>query len=385
MRPGTLRLTGPTDADMPSLRLVSVFNPARNSFGFLRLLLATTVIVSHAWPLGGFGLDPGRKDNNLGFLAVEGFFALSGFLITRSGESLGPGRFIWHRIVRIFPALWVCLVLIAAVFAPIVWHATHSLRRYPTAQPTPIGYVVNNLLLSNAQRGIGDTLGANPFPGMWDGPLYTLSFEFSCYLLIAMLVAFRVLGRRTIAILAALSWVWVQLATYGVLGAGLDTRQARLTLCFMVGALIYLYRDAVLARSRWWIPGCAAVLAVSSYATVGFFQIGILAFAYLCIWVGAVLPLHRIGVKRDYSYGMYIYGWPVLQLASFVGLNKLGLLVYLPAVLAVTVVLAGVSWHLIESRALRAKTARAPDWLTGARPRRRHDDEDTALPVLDTP
>ncbi len=354
----------PTSPDMPSLRLVSVFNPARNSFGFLRLLFATTVILSHAWPLGGFGVDPGRPGNNLGILAVEGFFALSGFLITRSGESHGTGRFIWHRIVRIFPALWVCLVLIAAVFAPIVWHASHSMRDYLTTQPTAIGYVVNNMLLYNLQRGIGDTLAGNPFPNLWDGSLYTLSFEFSCYLLIAMLVAFKVLGRRSMTVLAILCWVWVQVASHGVLGAGMDTRQARFTLCFIVGSLIYLYRDEVLARSRWWVPAIAAVVAIGSYASVGFFQIGIIAYAYLCIWVGAVLPLHRIGVKRDYSYGMYIYGWPVLQLASFVGLNRLGMLVYLPVVLAVTVVLAAGSWHLIESRALHGKNARAPRWFT---------------------
>ena len=353
-------------------RPVSLFNPARNSFGFLRLLLATTVIVSHAWRLGGFGLDPGRPDNNLGILAVEGFFALSGFLITRSGESLDTGRFIWHRIVRIFPALWVCLILIATVFAPIVWHASHAMRAYPTTQPTAIGYVVNNMLLYNVQQGIGDTLARNPFPILWDGPLYTLAFEFSCYLLIAVLVAFRILGRRSMTALAILCWVWVQLATYGVLGAGMDTRQARLTLCFVVGSLIYLYRDAVLVRARWWLPAIAAVVAVSSYASVGFFQVGIVAFAYLCIWAGAVLPLHRIGVKRDYSYGMYIYGWPVLQLASFAGLNKLGLVVYLPVVLVVTVVLAAGSWHLIESRALRLKSASAPRWLRADAP--------TALP-----
>jgi peptidoglycan/LPS O-acetylase OafA/YrhL len=223
--------------------------------------------------------------------------------------------------------------------------------------------VVNNLLLSNAQQGIGDTLAANPFPTMWDGPLYTLSFEFSCYLLVAMLVAFRLLGGRAMIVLAALSWVWVQLGTYGALGAGFDTRQARLTLCFMIGSLIYLYRDDVLVRSRWWIPAAALLVAVGTYATLGFFQVGIVAFAYVCIWLGAVLPFHRVGVKRDYSYGMYIYGWPILQLAAFVGLNRLGLYVYLPVVLAVTVALAAASWHLVESHALRAKTARAPRWL----------------------
>ncbi len=45
---------------------VTIFDPRRNSIGFMRLVMATAVIVSHAWPLGGFGTDPGRANNNPG-------------------------------------------------------------------------------------------------------------------------------------------------------------------------------------------------------------------------------------------------------------------------------------------------------------------------------
>jgi peptidoglycan/LPS O-acetylase OafA/YrhL len=351
--------------------LVSLFDPSRNSFGLLRVLLAAAVIVSHAWPLGGFGPDPGRDFNNLGILAVECFFALSGFLIARSGERLSVGRFVWHRMVRIFPGLWVALLVVAVIAAPIVWRASHPLSEYPFADPSPLAYLLNNVLLQNGQQAIGDTLASNPFPSMWNGPLYTLPFEFLCYLIVAALIAFRALGPRAVAILVGATWLLLQAQEFGLLGV-VDTRQARFTLMFFAGALLYLWREQLLHRGRWWIPAVAAVVCVVSYLTWGFLQVGLFALAYLFIWVGAVLPFHRIGTRRDYSYGLYIYGWPVLQLATFWGLNELGLPIYLAVVLLGSLVLAMASWHLIESRALRTKSMSLPGWLSpSAAPRSR--------------
>lgn len=343
-----------------------LFDPTRNSFGFFRLLLATAVIVSHAWPLGGFGPDPGKDFNNLGILAVECFFALSGFLITRSGERLDTGRFLWHRIVRIFPGLWVALLFVAVIAAPLVWRVDHRLTEYPFAQPGPIGYLLNNALLQNGQQAIGDTLSKNPFPSMWNGPLYTLPFEFLCYLIVAGLIAFRILTPAMVAMITGATWVWLQMLDAGWMGVA-DTRQARFTLMFFVGALIYLHRDMLLRRDRWWLPAVSATVAVTTYITWGFLQLGLIALAYLLIWLGCVVPLHAIGTRRDYSYGMYIYGWPVLQLATFWGAPRLGLPAYVGLVLAGTLILAILSWHLVESRSLRLKGARAPRLISSDR------------------
>jgi len=324
------------------------------------MLLATTVIISHAWPLGGFGADPGRAFNNLGILAVECFFALSGFLIARSGTRLGVGRFLWHRIVRIFPGLIVVLLFVAVIAAPLVWRSSgHRLSQYPFAEPSPLAYLLNNVLLQNGQQNIGDTLSTNPFPSMWNGPLYTLPFEFLCYLMVAALIAFGILGARSIALVTLAAWISLQVQESGLIGV-VDTRQARFTLAFFVGALIYFHRDTILRRDRWWIPAVAVIVCVGTYLTVGFFQLGIIALAYLVIWAGCTLPFHRVGARRDYSYGMYIYGWPVAQLASYWGANQFGVAIYLLVVLVGTFALAAASWHLVESHALRWKGAVAP-------------------------
>lgn len=341
---------------------MSAFNPKRNSFGFLRILFAATVIVSHTWPLGGFGPDPGLPFNNLGFIAVEGFFALSGFLIVRSASQLSVGRFLWHRALRIFPGYWVNLIVIAAIFGPLVWRSTHSLWTYFQASPPAAGFVINNFLLEQKQSNIGDELANNFFPSAWNGPLYTLPYEFACYLLIAIVLAFRVLNVKVVAALAIGAWLWVQLVHLDIAGTGVDDRQSKLVLCFLLGGLMFYLQDRMLTRAPWFALGAAAV-AVGTYFTVGFDQVGLPALVYLTLWLGSVLPLHRIGVNRDFSYGLYIYGWPVQQTLVHFGATALGVVPFILLSLAISAVLAALSWYLVESRALKLKSIAVPAWM----------------------
>ncbi|WP_050721153.1 acyltransferase family protein [Microbacterium sp. GCS4] len=332
-----------------------------NSFGLLRLTFALLVVISHSWPLGGFGRDPGRLDNNLGIFAVEGFFALSGFLITMSGSRLGAGRFLWHRFLRIFPAYWTSLAVVAIVLAPIVWRTMRGLTEYPFASPPPTGFIFLNALLFQNQIGIGDTLTGTPIAHMWNGPLYTLPMEFACYLLIAILMVGRVLTARMIAVLLAAAWVWVQLAQIGALGV-YDDRQAKFTLCFLVGSLVYFLRDRILLGTRW-LPPVALVVLVGSYFTWGFHQLGLIAWAFLVLWVAYHLPFKRVGRMRDFSYGIYIYGWPVQQMAAYFGANQLGIVPYMLVCIAATLILATCSWYLVESPALRWKDRDPLSWF----------------------
>lgn len=99
----------------------------RNSLGVIRLVLASAVIFAHAYPLGGFGAGPWLTYTNnqvsLGSLAVLGFFAISGYLITKSGLNADVLQYLWRRVLRIFPAFWVVLLIGAFVVGPLVWVA----------------------------------------------------------------------------------------------------------------------------------------------------------------------------------------------------------------------------------------------------------------------
>ncbi|MFR9780847.1 hypothetical protein ACL02O_33020, partial [Micromonospora sp. MS34] len=81
--------------------LASAFLSADNSFGFLRLMFAFAVLVSHSLPIGFGAEDPGGGLTNgqtaLGEIGILGFFVISGFLITRSGARVPVLRYLWHR------------------------------------------------------------------------------------------------------------------------------------------------------------------------------------------------------------------------------------------------------------------------------------------------
>ena len=97
--------------------VADLIGPGGNAIGLLRLSLALLVVVHHTRVLGGFGSDPvlrfARGQADLGVFAVAGFFTISGFLVTRSAERSSTARYLWHRALRVFPAFWVCLLVIA--------------------------------------------------------------------------------------------------------------------------------------------------------------------------------------------------------------------------------------------------------------------------------
>ena len=133
--------------------LANAFDPRRNALGLFRFALAALVIVSHCYPLGGFGRDPlevvtaGRL--SLGLFAVAMFFVLSGFLITRSASNTSAIRFLWHRFLRIFPGYWVCLVVCAFILAPMICQVeyTHAYRIFAAPHDSPQLYLAGNFAM----------------------------------------------------------------------------------------------------------------------------------------------------------------------------------------------------------------------------------------------
>ncbi|WP_231951769.1 acyltransferase family protein [Aurantimicrobium minutum] len=308
--------------------------------------------------MGGFGTDPGRDFNNLGILAVECFFAISGYLITKSALNVDSARFIWHRIIRIFPAYWFSLLVVTGVFAPVVWRTTQGLSSYLTsANPPALGFILNNFFLVQGQIGIGGTLSDNPFPSMWNGPLYTLYWEFLCYVGIALLAATRLLNLKILGLITGISWIYLQIVNIPALVGQVDDRSAKFILMFAVGSLVFFLRSYLLDLKKWWIPTSALIASAVTYFFFGFEQLGILTLGLFVLWVGLnVRFLPNFG-GNDYSYGVYLFGWPVQQTATFFGVTALGILPYFAICATTTYLLAFLSWHLLEKKILKLKSA----------------------------
>jgi len=78
------------------------------------------------------------------------------------------------------------------------------------------------------------------------------------------------------------------------------------------------------------------------------------------LWLGMHLPLHMVGARNDYSYGVYIYAFPVQQVLVVWGANRWGYWPYTLLAVASVLPFAVASWWIIEKHALRLKTMRWP-------------------------
>lgn len=346
-----------------------------NSLGVIRLILASSVIVSHAFPLGGFGADPFLRYTDgqvsLGGIAVGGFFVISGYLIVKSGAGSDILQFMWRRVIRIFPAFWAVLLFTAFVVGPIAWMVRgETLSSYFTFGPGgPFSYMASNWTLSIGAYGIHDIFIGTPYgeltgTSVFNGSLWTLAYEWGCYLLVGVLAVFGVLARARIMvpILTAFLLVAQSLALLGVADMGAllpmlgDPQVLFLGSTFLVGASIGIYSDKVPYDDR---LGMLSILVFGGSLFYGGFMIfGVVAGGYFVMYLAARLPtaLQWIGAKNDYSYGMYVYGFVVQQCLAALGVYRWGYWPFMLVALPLTFVLAWLSWHVVEKQALSLKS-----------------------------
>ncbi|AZS36147.1 hypothetical protein CVS47_00747 [Microbacterium lemovicicum] len=330
----------------------------RNSLNLFRLILAAMVLFAHAFYIAGAGDGPHLHGENLGGWAVAGFFVLSGFLITRSRLRTKPGDYLLHRIARIFPGFVVCLLVIAFVFAPIAALIEHgTLAGFLSTPVTPLQYVWGNITLYIDHYDIGTTLQSVPYPGAWNGSLWTLFYEFCCYIIVWLLGGLAVYRRSpwlaAVAFLAGLAvWIGIDLAQRW----GLDESfflLAKLAPFFLGGAFVYFIVERA-GINRWVAIGCLVVAVALIFLVPRWGgQASAPFLAYGLLWLSAVIRQPAWIARNDVSYGFYIYAWPVQQLVVLIGGLALGFPVYIVVTIVVTFALAWLSWVGIERRAMR--------------------------------
>ncbi|MET8697634.1 acyltransferase [Kitasatospora sp. NPDC004723] len=366
--------------------LAELYSSRANSFGVLRLVLASAVVVSHMYPIAWGRLDPlwlrSGQQTDIGKMSVIGFFVLSGFMIGGSGARSTIGRYSWHRALRILPGLWGSLLVSVLVILPLLYHWQHgTLAGYWDHPQGPVNYLkgtwntaistgwdVSGVIAEGRNRGTNFDAGVN-------GALWSLKYEILCYVLIGLLAAGGVLrrARRFVPLLAlALGGLilrdWVNAPSLrGIPGDQqsfvmvpfLDAMSVHmlihLVFVFLIGTTFQLYRDRLVIHDGLAVL-CAVVLGLTLWGG-GVFVFGYPAFAYLLLWLAIRLPrpFQKIGRKRDYSYGIYIYGFTVEQALAILGYAKYGKPAYLALAMAGTVALAALSWHLLESPVMKAK------------------------------
>jgi len=333
----------------------------KNCFDLLRLVMALLVVYTHACVIGGFGQEKFlalvKGQSTAGGLAVLGFFGMSGFLVARSyAVHPGAGRFIRARLLRVMPGLYLALVLVAFVFAPAINHFN------PAGGGWKIGdaasFVVRNAGVKVGQWSVGGVLAGLPFSFSIDGALWTLFPELWCYGLALLLGMMGGLRQHRFHLLLALGLVAILHGAIVLAPHREYVAPTVLTLtgwdplftAFLTGMALYAFRsdaDAGYPPALFWCAVAGLLLRFGGWSLLGpvALPIGLRYLAYAgCI---------RLPV--DLSYGIYILHFPALQLLAALGVNRLGLPVYLGLGLAVTLPLAAASWHFVERPALALK------------------------------
>jgi len=312
-----------------------------NNFNLLRLVFATLVVFSHAYALLGYE-EPIIWGRSLGNLSVHGFFVISGYLICQSYlRSNTFVSFAANRVLRILPGLLVAMFATGLI-------ASH----FGGFKENPVPYIAN-------------------------GPVWTLTWEVVCYLMLAALGLLGTLNRDGFSVFFAVAWLLY------LLNLSSDSAPflviAPLMMMFLAGMFISLveakmsfgkiaaWSSATLALLAFlplplaiydWISNNIPFLWGPKVSFEQFVRIGyMVAFPAFVIYLGKYTkPL--MNLKNDISYGVYIYGWPIAQAIVAVAAQysiKLNVLSYFLITMAILAPIAFVSWKVIEKPSMSLK------------------------------
>jgi peptidoglycan/LPS O-acetylase OafA/YrhL len=333
-----------------------------NNFNLLRIIAAGAVLVSHAYPIC---LGPGTPEPlnstlgmTLGALAVLTFFAISGYFISQSFQNVdGCLEFAVARTLRIYPGLFAILLLTVFALGPTL--TTLGLSDYFSDRETLL-YIPRNLGLWPLQYQLPGVFNDNPYPLAINGSLWTLVYEVACYAMVAIVGTLGLaLNERRFA-----SFV-IAFATCYVLALPLVRNEyAHLTMLrnihflalpFVIGMSLFHFRQHI--QLRFSVLVVLGLASAFSYRSVWFQELFVIAWSYGIFYLGFLQckPLQAYNRLGDYSYGTYIYAFPVEQ--GIAALYKGCLPVVMIALsLPLTLLCAIVSWHLIEQRALAQRS-----------------------------
>ena len=332
-----------------------------NNVGIVRLLLACAVIIGHAPEMidGNATREPVTAifgHGTLGGLAVAGFFLLSGYLITASMMKVARvSPYLQRRVLRIVPGY-----LVAYSTSLLLLGALMHLDFMPYARE-----IVSNLLFLHEPPIMLNEI-AQPYHTV-NGALWTISFEFRCYLLICLLWMTGLLQNRRLMLWITLLMVGLAfLATSGSISGRIDELRAHRAFdlvigtpsagihfiaIFLIGTCIYLFREALMPRldakaATFGLLAMCVSLTIPHLAEIGTFLFGAIPLFWLA-FVANIGPLQRINDRWDISYGTYLYGWPVAT--AFIFLDRSIEPWQLVALtLPCTLVLGTASWWLVE-------------------------------------
>jgi peptidoglycan/LPS O-acetylase OafA/YrhL len=355
----------------------------KNNFDFVRFLLAVSVIFTHGYVVytGVIDSEPfwrlSRHQLGLGTISLNFFFVISGYLVLQSWTySKGMFDFLKKRVLRIYPGFITVCILCAFIFGPLgngtLHHPFSDFISY-WKQINLHVFVYDVLQLF--PPALPDSFVNSPCPNDINTSIWTIWYEFVCYLVILVAGLMMFFKKQIIPLVLFLLILGLNIYHFRIyrlyneegivtfifpsLSDGANDRiinMEHFLLFFLSGSCFYFYRKYIPKNTLLII--LSSIILIVSFRWVRVFELCQAVFGtylLLCFVFSDTVKLNDFAKRGDFSYGIYLYGWPIQQLVFLYFGSRLNIGATIIVSLILVFPFAFFSWFAIEKPCLSLK------------------------------
>lgn len=303
------------------MKLSEKMNGISTNINLLRFIAAILVIFSHSFYVAASQEDPlsafCNKQVNFGGVAVAILFFLSGFYVTKSLYKKNDVKdYMSKRCVRVFPQLWVVVLLSVFVLGPIF--TTHSLKEYFLSGNTYL-YLLNGILVPI--HNLPGVFEHNIYDASINGALWTMPIEFVAYCALAAILIVSKYIFKNEKLQRAFHVISFCVLMVAFIGLNVFVQNeflitvVRPMILFFVGVLYCDYAEKIKLN--------ISITLLMIFIMVLSCKLGFLNYA-LIICLPYIIVTLALGAKQlairsktlSVSYEMYLLGWPIQQIVA---------------------------------------------------------------------
>ena len=348
-------------------KMLSEYTKNRNNnFNLIRFIAASLVLYTHSFALsiGTEDAEPlrGFLGMTLGSIAVDIFFITSGFLIASSffvrNNILA---FVWARLLRIYPALIVAIIF--CTFGVGLFFTTNTALEYLSNYDTYKYFFKNITLFFGVEYRLPGVFADTPYKGAINGSIWTLPYEIKMYICLTIIAYIVIYIKKWIKpnlikiifLSIALAAITLNLSNHFQIFCPIKPKAIHLFSMFFMGVAFYVCRENIYISSRVFILLIIFIVPSVFFKEI-FFIVYCISLPYMVFYLayvpsGSIRKFNEIG---DYSYGIYIYAFPVQQSIAAL-IPGVSVLTMILLSFFITFILAFLSWIFIEKQALKKK------------------------------
>lgn len=347
--------------------LGNVYSQKENSFDEMRFILASLVLFVHSYVLlfgqTAEGTDPFTKLNGFqispGTIAVYGFFILSGFFMIQSIQhNTSLWKYFRNRILRIVPAFWLSVFISCFILAPLI---SETIVIFSLEPGSSLYFFIKSIIFqfNGAVWTITNLYPLNPVIDNVNGSIWTLKYEVIAYILLPIIYVcvhknkYLIIFISSFLTFLSISYLLTNFILFNIFTEDVYFKLLSLLSYFFIGATIYLFKDKIIISKRLFSIFLIIIILGVFYGNLKI--ILFFALPYILIFIPVIIKFKFFSKFGDYSYGMYIYAFPIQQTLVHFFKNNLNAETLFITSFIITLILSILSWHFFEKKILKLK------------------------------